>query len=231
MQHLFRQIHHNIRTVLILTLPKRTDAGVGVLDVLLLLEIGEVLAVADGHAVVLATALVENGGKVVKLPLATEGVNDGPLLPEQKRPEVAGFGYLEGIGKRRAKPAFLFNREGVVLCGVGFQPLKGRVHAGCRKGHHRDVAHLVADVLRINLHHTGQRLGDAVNAERLRTFAIRRGRINDAGILDFFHELTVDGILHVELILSVALFGHLAGNRVREASKTICREVFLPLRE
>ena len=84
------------------------------------------------------------------------------------------------------------------------------------------MAHLVADVLRINLHHTGQRLGDAVNAERLRSFAIRRGRIDDAGILDFFHELTVDGILHVKLILAVALFGYLAGNRVREASKTIC---------
>ena len=86
MQHLFRQIHHHIRTVLILTLPKRTDAGVGVLDVLLLLEVSEVFAVADGHAVVLTTALVENGGKVIKLPLATEGVNDGALLPEQKRP-------------------------------------------------------------------------------------------------------------------------------------------------
>ena len=222
MQHLFRQIHDHIRTVLILTFPEGADASVGVLDVLFLFQIRQVLAIADGHAIVLAPVLVEDSGKVIKFPFAAECINDGTFLTEQKRSEVAGLRHLEGIRQCRTEAALLRNGEGVVLRRVGHKPFKGRFHAGCRKGHHRDVGHLIADVFRIDLHHTGQGLGDPVNAKRLRSFSIRWGCVDDAGILDFLHELAIDGILHVEFILTVSLFGHLAGNRIREASKTIC---------
>ena len=116
MQYLFRQIHNLLRSIFIEPLPVGTYSGVGVLDVLLLFEVGEILAVADGHTSVLSSFLMEDCPKMVKLPFATEGINHRTFAPKKKCTQVVWLGHFERISQSRAKGTFLFNGERILLC-------------------------------------------------------------------------------------------------------------------
>ena len=154
MQYLLRQIHNLFRSIFIEPLPIWANTGVGVLDVLLLLEISEVFSIADGHTPVLSSFLVEDCPKVVKLPFATKGINHRAFASKKKCTQVVRLGHFERISQCRTKGTFLFNGERIVLSGVCLQALKGRIHSNRLKRKDRDVAHLIADMFGIDFHNT-----------------------------------------------------------------------------
>ena len=197
MQHLFRQIHYPLRSIFIEPLPVGTDSGIGVLDVLLLLEVGEVLSIAYGHTPVLPSFLVEYGFEMVKLPLATKGIDQRSFTTKKQGSEVVWFRHLERICKGRTEGTLLLDGEGILFGGVGLQAFKGRIHSDRLKRQYRYVAHLVAYVLGVYLHDSRQGLCDPVYPEGLRGFAVRRGCRDDAGVLHFLYELSVYGVLHM----------------------------------
>ena len=215
MQYLFRQIHNLFRSIFIEPLPIWANTGVGVLYVLLLFEVGEILAVAYGHTPVLSSFLVEDCPKVVKLPFATKGINHRAFASKKKCTQVVRLGHFERISQCRTKGTFLFNGERILLCRVILQTLKGRIHSNRLKRKDRDVAHVVADMFGIDFHNSREWLCDSIDSKRLWRLAISRCGVNDAGVSELFNELSIDWIFHVELILSVSFFRHLAGYRIR----------------
>ena len=119
MQHLLGQIHDPLRSIFIEPLPVRTDSGVGVLDVLLLLEVGEVLSIAYGHTPVLSSFLVKDGPEMVKLPLAAKGIDQRSFTAKQQGSEVVWFRHLERVCQGRTEGTLLLDSEGVLFGGVG----------------------------------------------------------------------------------------------------------------
>ena len=215
MQYLFRQVHNLFRSIFIEPLPVWTDSGVGVLYVLLLFEVGEILAVADGHTPVFSSFLVKDGFEMVKLPLATKGINHRAFASKKKCTQIDRLGHFERFSQCRTKGTFLFNGERILLCRVILQTLKGRIHSNRLKGKDRDVAHVVADMFGIDFHDSREWLCDSIDSKGLWRLAISRCGVNNAGVSELFNELSIDWIFHVELILSVSFFRHLAGYRIR----------------
>ena len=119
MQYLFRQIHNLLRSIFIEPLPIRTYSGVGVLDVLLLFEVGEVLSIAYGHTPVLSSFLVKDGPEMVKLSLAAKGIDQRSFTAEKQCPEVTWFAYLERVCQSCTEGTLLLDGEGILFSGVG----------------------------------------------------------------------------------------------------------------
>ena len=126
MKHLLRQREDGIRLVL-LPLPVRTDAGIGAADILLLFEVGQVLPVADGDAVVSAPLVMEDGAVAVILPLAAEGIDDRAFFSEEQSSQIVRLLHLEGITRRCPELTFFREGERVRLGCVGLETRHGLV--------------------------------------------------------------------------------------------------------
>ena len=159
MHHRVFQGDDNFITVRVLPRPERTDACVGAFDVLFLFQVGQVLPVADRDAFVIAPGVVQDGIVAVEFPLAAIDVDNGPLLSEKQRAQVVRLCDFEPVcGRRRSKARLIGQRERIILGAVLHKPGQGVSKPCRRKAHDRDVRHLVANVLRVNLNHAGERL-------------------------------------------------------------------------
>ena len=93
------------------------------------------------------------------------------------------------------------------------------------------MRHLVADMLRVDLNDAGKGLRDPVDAEGLGTFVIRCRGVDDPAVSHFLHEMPVNGVLHVKLVLSVPLLCHSAGNGVGKAADPVGGKIGLRFRK
>ena len=76
-------------------------------------------------------------------------------------------------------------------------------------------------MLSFNLDNAGQGFCDPVDAEGLRALIVRRRRHDDPAVLNFFNELAIDGVFHMQLILPVPLLCDFTGDRVSQSTNSI----------
>ena len=200
---------------------ERHDAGVAVRAFFLLLHVQKVLPVADLEAAVGASGCQKPDGKAVIFPFASVDVQKAALLAAHVGAEAPGVCDPEGgarcdVGRERERirdgRVFFHCRHGCRrrLCRDRRQDLRA---AGGRHGH-RYPGQIVGDMPGGHRADALQRAADRVDPEGLRVVVGVRFCQDDRLAFYIRKKAPAHRIIEGELIFSVALLGHHAGQGI-----------------
>ena len=188
-----------------------------ILDTPLHLEVDQVLAIHDLHAVVGTPVTVEHCREHVPFVFAPIGIQETPIYPA----EAAAYSRGAGNGKCRRGVNIRPELKRAVRCRMAFQRSHCRLGTDSRKWGYSDEVLLVLDMPRRDLQETGQRCRDLINAKRLVACPLCWLCEDDPILYDFLCVETIRGIGHLQLIGAVPLFCHETGKTVAQFSDPV----------
>ena len=201
----------------------REQVGVHLGDIAVVLQLGEVFAVLNHHAGVLAAPLVVDDVEVVPLILTAPQIQKGTGHAAQTGADALGLGHGEGL----CFGVICLAGEAVGGGGILKHTLHGKLrrNALAGPGQGGDIGEVVGDVLGIHRYHAIDGRGDAVDAEGLVI-----GGVIGLGLDDpLGGQLSVvppcDGILEHQLVGAVSLLGHLTGDTVSQHADAVGGEI------
>ena len=210
-----RVAHHQVFAVGIC--PIGIDAGEHFGNVAVLLNVGEIFAIPNGNAIVLAPFLVEPYGKTIPLVFPAVHIQNTARLTAQDRP--GGRWHLDGpIGH-----GVLISPEGKCTgdgC-IGLQGHHGRRCAACGAGIERYVQQVIRDMPGVKSHLAAHGLGVAVNAERLCRSVRAWDGVDQTFVLDLRKVDAGHGIHQLQLIHAIALLGDRAGDGCTQGTQAL----------
>ena len=193
----------------------REQCGIYAAVVLVLLHGGEVLAVFNDHSGLLPTVRMELHREVVPFKLTIPFGEHGAF----RAAEAGSDAFRLRDGKRLCIRVIRPTRE---ACISGKQLRENELRRATlgRKRQHRHIGKVIGDVLTVDGDDAVQRLCDTVNAECLIACGVVGLCLDDALLGDKFVMLTAHRVFEQALEHTVSLFGHFAGNGVRQHTET-----------
>ena len=210
-----RRVAHDKNAVTVR--PVRVDTRPHIGNIAVLLNVGQILAVADGHAPVGAPVIVQLYCQAVPFVFATINIQNTAGIAAKPGTQSRRGCHGKIGGRCLVRPKF----ERVFGGGIGFETRQRGRHVLRRKDVDRDAAQVVGDVPRIDRANAVHWFRDAVDSERLRGTPGGRDRCYNAAVGNISKMHAGLRVLHFELELAVALLHDGAGDRIGQRAQTL----------